>query len=207
MSNAMSQNKRNGASAPSRTAETVQIINQGDHGLKITFHIENHEVDLTELMNFKLFDILFKINKDICESYQLDIRDESEARLQLILKHILMDLGVPQMWTNVIIVRENLGDMVVLTVANVPISEITVSEYYELIPVKNIVVYCDIKNPHKIDICIDVTCCGDEEDEDGSSSNMQHFLDKMTKTLLKNIINRLKQFIENMTYTSNHHLC
>jgi len=207
----MSRNKRNSVGA-GKTEETVQITKQGDNELKITFHIENHELDLTELMNFNLFDILFKINKDICESYRLDVRNECEARLQLVLKHILKDLGVPQMWGNVIIVRENLGDMVVLTVANVPISETVISEEYELIPVKNITIYCGVKDPHKIDICVDIAC-GDEkedfddEDEDGSSSNMQHFLDKMTNTLLKNIINRLKQFIENMTYTTNHHLC
>lgn len=210
----MSRMKRNSVGA-GKTDETVQITKQGDNDLKITFHIENHEVDLTELMNFNLFDILFKINKDICESYRLDVRNECEARLQLVLKHILKDLGIPQMWGNVIIVRENLGDMVVLTVANVPISETVVSEEYELIPVKNITVYCGVKNPHKIDICVDIACSDEKEDYDddddddpmGSSPNMQHFLDKMTNTLLKNIINRLKQFIENMTYTTNHHLC
>lgn len=212
MSNVMSRNginKRN--SAAEKIEETVQITKRGDNDLQIMFCVENHEVDLTELMNFNLFDILFKINKDICESYRLDVRNECEARLQLFLKHILKDLGVPQMWGNVIIVRENLGDMVVLTVANVPISETIVNEEYELIPVKNITVYCGVKNPHKIDIRVDVACSDekedDDEDEDGSPHNMQHFLDKMTKTLLKNIINRLKQFIENMTYTTNHHLC
>lgn len=210
MNNAMNRNKRNGM-ATQQIDETVQITKQGDNDLQIAFHIENHEVDLTELINFNLFDILFKINKDICESYRLDVRNDREARLELVLKHILADLGVPQMWGDVIIMRENLGDMVVLTVANAPISETVVREDYKLISVKHVTVYCDIKTPHKINIRVDVVFSdekGDcDDDEEGCSSNMQHFLDKMTKTLLKNIINRLKQFIENMTYTTNHHLC
>jgi hypothetical protein len=207
----MNRNKRN-SMATQQIEETVQITKRGDNDLQIAFYIENHGVNLTELIHFNLFDILFKINKDICESYRLDVCNDCEARLQLVLKHILGDLGVPQMWGNVIIMRENLGDMVVLTVENAPVSETVVGEDYKLIPVKNVTVYCDIKNPHKIDIRVDVAFSDEKEDceddeEEGYSSNMQHFLDKMTKTLVKNIINRLKQFIENMTYTTNHHLC
>ncbi len=199
-------NNKNQNSSQEKEKEKVQIIKQGRDRLHIAFQVENQEVNLVNLINFMLFDLLFKINKDICESYRLDARNECEARLQLVLKHILKDLGVPQMWANVIIVRENLCDKVVFTVTNVPHSETIISEEYELIPVKNITVYCDILNKHKIDIRVDVLC-EDEDVEDDDDKGMQKFLDKMTKTLLTNIINRLKQYIENMTYTSNQHLC
>jgi hypothetical protein len=203
----------------SSNQENIKIIKNGKDNLYITFHIENRDINLLEFINFNLFDILFKINKDVCESYRLDVRNEGEARLQLVLKHILKDLGVPRMWANVIIVRENLRDKVVFTVTNVPLTETIVSEEYELVPVKNITIYCNISNPHKIDIIIDVLCededvvdsddelLGDEDDEGEANRGMRKFLDKMTNTLLKNIINRLKQFMEKMTYTSNQHLC
>lgn len=196
--------------------EDVQIVRSGADRLHIAFHVENPAINLIELINFNLFDLLFKINKDICESYRLDVHNEGEARLQLVLKHILKDLGVPQMWANLIIVRENLHNKVVFTVTNVPLSETIVSEEYDLVPVKNITIYCDIVNPHKIGIIVDILCededvidSDDEEQEQEQigGAGMRKFLDKMTNTLLKNIINRLKQFMEKMTYTSNQHLC
>ena len=186
--------------------EDVQIVRNGADRLHISFHVENPAINLIEFINFNLFDLLFKINKDICESYRLDVRDEGEARLQLVLKHILKDLGVPQMWANVIIARENLHNKVVLTVTHVPLSETIVSEEYELVPVKNITIYCNISNPHKIDIIVDILCededvtdSDDEEQEQIGGAGMRKFLDKMTNTLIKNIINRLKQFMEKMT--------
>jgi len=200
---------KSGRAVSSLNREDVQIVRNGTDRLHISFHVENSAINLIEFINFNLFDLLFEINKDICESYRLDVRDEREARLQLVLKHILKDLGVPQMWTNVIIARENLHNKVVLTVTNVPLSETIVSEEYELVPVKNITIYCNILNPHKIDIVIDVLCededvvdSDDEEQEQISGAGgtgMRKFLDKMTNTLIKNIINRLKQFMEKMT--------
>lgn len=201
---------------PPVNQENIKIVRNGTDRLHIAFQIENPAINLIELINFNLFDLLFKINKDICESYQLDVRNKGEARLQLILKHILKDLGVPHMWTNAIIVRENLHNKVVFTVTNVPLSEMVFSKDYELIPVKNITVYCDITNMHKIGVIVDVLCedeeitDSDDEDQDQDQiggTGMRTFLDKMTMNVLKNIINRLKQFMEKTPYTSNQDFC
>lgn len=191
--------------------------------LKIVFSIENQSFDLISMMHFGIIELLFKINTDICDSYKMEVESDQCAHLTLVLKHILKDLGVPQMYANVIIRREDSENLVVLTVthsdnvdkSNVDKSNVDKSnDYgindYEQIPLKNVVIRFDTTNPHKIEVCIVVYYNeGDESFSsssaglcDMSSKNMQNFVDKMLKTLIKNIINRLKQFIEKMPYTS-----
>ena len=171
------------------------------------------------MIHFGIIELLFEINTDICDSYKMDIQNDHCAHLTLVLKHILKDLGVPQMYANVIIKREDLDNMVTFTITHVSSNdgekekEKEKDEDYEVIPVKSIVIKFDIKNIHKIDICIDVFY--DELPSPSSSTlvdvvgdqlqekNMRNFIDKMLKTLVKNLINRLKQFIEKMPYSNN----
>jgi hypothetical protein len=190
----------------------------GGTSLKILFSIENQSFDLISMMHFGIIELLFKINTDICDSYKMDVESDQCAHLTLVLKHILKDLGVPQMYANVIIRREDRENLIVLTITHSDESNDGINgdksndgiNDYEQIPLKTVVIRFDTTNPHKIEICIVVFY--NEGDEgfsssssglcDVSSKNMQNFVDKMLKTLIKNIINRLKQFIEKMPYTS-----
>ena len=136
----------------------------------------------------------------------MEVADNENARLTLVLKHILKDLGLPQMWADMRIVREDRENLVILTITHyLADCDENLSDDYEQIPLKSMVVRCNTENPHKIDICIDVfyndTALG--ADFSKPAHNIQNFVDKMIKTLIKNIINRLKQFIEKMPYTSN----
>ena len=193
----------------------IQIINQDSESLRILFSIENASVNLVGMMNFSIIELLFKINSDVCESYKMEVKNDSSARLTLVLKHILKDLGMPQMYANVRMTREDVANQVVLTIVHSgeeEMEEMEEMEEYEQIPVNKVVIHFDTTNPHKIDICIDVFY--NEEGVDGhdtlnnilgdaSCKNMQNFVDKMLKTIIKNIINRLKQFIEKMPYSNN----
>lgn len=208
--------------------EQVQITSQGDESIKVVFSIENNAMNLVNMIHFGIIELLFKINADICDSYKMDVENEKRARLTLVLKHILKDLGVPQMYADVIIVREDSENLVTLTITHVSSfhsflketkeeKEEREEEYedYEVIPVKGVVIKFGTKNIHKIDVCIDVFY-NDESSSSSSSpsssfseenplrgQNIQNFVDKMLKTLTKNIINRLKQFIEKMPYSNN----
>ncbi len=193
----------------------------GGSSLKILFSIENQSFDLISMMHFGIIELLFKINTDICDSYKMEVESDQCAHLTLVLKHILKDLGVPQMYANVIIRREDRENLIVLTITHSDNDDKSNDDIngdksndgindYEQIPLKTVVIRFDTTNPHKIEICIVVFYneCGEGFSSssvglcDASSKNLQNFVDKMLKTLIKNIINRLKQFIEKMPYTS-----
>jgi len=197
--------------------EQIQIIKRGDDGLKILFSLENASINLIGMMNFAIFELLFKINVDICDSYKMEVTDNENAKLTLVLKHILKDLGLQQMCADVLIARESREGLITIKITHRLPNDVEivcdddddVDDDYEQIPLKSIVVKCDTTDPHKIGVCIDVhyndatsidTICGNFNKP---AHNMQNFIDKMIKTLIKNIINRLKQFIEKMPYTSN----
>jgi hypothetical protein len=135
----------------------------------------------------------------------MEVTDNENARLTLVLKHILKDLGLPQMWADMRIVREDRDNLVTLTITHYLVDDVHSDDDYEQIPLKSMVVRCNTENPHKINICIDVFYNDTPLGMDFSkpAHNIQNFVDKMIKTLIKNIINRLKQFIEKMPYTSN----
>lgn len=186
--------------------EQVQIVKCNENKMQVFFNIENPDINLVEMIHFGLIDLLFKINMDVCDSYSLHsvAEDGSTGKLKLILKHILKDLGVPQMWVNAVISRENKHNSITLTIVK---DYLCAAEPYEQMPLEKIIINCDTTNRHKIDICIEVYF--DEEYAEDTfagtkpNKNMSNFIDKMLKTLVKNIINRLKQFIEKMPYTNN----
>jgi hypothetical protein len=204
--------------------EQVQITSQGNESIKVVFNIENNAMNLVNMIHFGIIELLFKINADICDSYKMDVENEKRARLTLVLKHILKDLGVPQMYADVLIVREDSEDLVTLTITHISSFHSFLKgekeegkgkeeghEEYEVIPVKSVVIKFGTKNIHKIDVCIDVFYNNESDSSSSSfteenplnSQNIQNFVDKMLKTLTKNIINRLKQFIEKMPYSNN----
>jgi hypothetical protein len=204
------------------SSEQVQITNKGEEALNVVFSIENKSMNLVNMIHFGIIELLVKINTDICDSYKMDVESEQRARLTLVLKHILKDLGVPQMCADVIITREDRDNMVTLTIKHFSsfdqgkeskgAKEVDMEEDYEVIPVKSVIIKFDIKNIHKIDICIDIFYNDEptasisslsESVKPLQSQNMRNFVDKMLKTLVRNIINRLKQFIEKMPYSNN----
>ena len=213
------------------SSEQVQITNKGEEALNVVFSIENKSMNLVNMIHFGIIELLVKINTDICDSYKMDVESEQRARLTLVLKHILKDLGVPQMCADVIITREDRESMVILTIKHFSsfdqvkeakegkegkegkeVKEVDMEEDYEVIPVKSVIIKFDIKNIHKIDICIDIFYNDEptasissltESVKPLQSQNMRNFVDTMLKTLVRNIINRLKQFIEKMPYSNN----
>lgn len=202
-----------------REDKSVQFVGQNNEGLKILFNIENHSTSIVRMINFGLFELLLKLNGDICESYKLDIQNENSARITLVLKHLLKDLGVPQMCAHMRLVKETRDDLIIITVTHSLSEAETSVDDYELVPIKRMVVYCDTTNPHNINVCVDVFY-NDSLHKDGdetndvledvvsvkpTSLNMQHFVERMIKTMVTNIINRLKQFIENLPCNSNIH--
>jgi hypothetical protein len=69
------------------------------------FSLQNDQIDLLKVIDFPLIQLIFDLNKDIFEFIQIERKNDQEAVVVLLGKHILEDIGFPQRYAHVCIVK------------------------------------------------------------------------------------------------------
>ena len=91
-----------------------KIFKQERNSYLVTFDIVNPNIYIEKLVNFKFLDIVFGVNKDIIDSYSVDILEESESKTEgnvvVTLKHLFSDLGLPQKYLNTNVIMRKHDD-------------------------------------------------------------------------------------------------
>jgi len=71
----------------------------------LKFNINNQNINLIHLIQFQLFQLLFDLNKDLCEQISTNYINKNEVNLIVIMKHLFEDIGLNQYFCNVNIER------------------------------------------------------------------------------------------------------
>ena len=157
----------------------------------LTFEMENKNIILSNVIDFSLIELIYKLNGDIYEQINLNKINDNEATMNMLMRHLFEDLGLPQRFSYVHIIKKVYDSQIVFT------SQSIYSERpndmppgSEQMPVKNMNCICNIINPHLIEFSCDVIF------EDYMT--VPQFFEKMVGLILFKIFNRVKQFIENV---------
>lgn len=140
-----------------------KIFKQERNSYLVTFDIENPHIYIEKLVNFKFLDIVFEVNKDIIDSYTVNILEETgdktEGNIVITLKHLFADLGLPQKYMNTnVIMKKHEDKFTSFHIKNsgvLPEIERLNEEEgnnYELFKLKNVIIYCKYANLHKINV-------------------------------------------------------
>ena len=62
----------------------------------ITFRIKNENIQLSKIINLKLYTLLYELNKDIIENIEILSETETESTILLIFKQFGAELGISQ---------------------------------------------------------------------------------------------------------------
>jgi hypothetical protein len=155
------------------------------------FQMQNNGMILSKIIDFNLVKIIYDLNPDIYEKVNLKIINENEATINLLMKHLFEDLGLPQRFSYMHVKKISTENTIIFesqTIKSERPEGMPVDA--ELMSVKTMKCYCDIITQHKIGFTFNVLF------EDKMS--VPPVVEKLVGLILYKIFKRVKQFIENV---------
>jgi hypothetical protein len=158
----------------------------------INFEFFNPNIILANVVGFDLFKLIHDLNPDICEKIEIQKIDETNALMTSLIKNFFEDLGFAQKFSCLQVKKEYIKDYFIFSFK-------TYSKYrpkwitdddIELGHLDGITLICVPQNDHYMKLCCKV--------EYSEENDVPVFVQKTSIMMINKIINRLKQFIENV---------
>ena len=167
------------------------FIKNGKNNYSSSFEIENNYMILSNIIDFNLVKLIYDLNKDIYEKVNLKIINENEATINLLMKHLFEQLGLPQRFSYVHIKRICNENSIIFDSQSIKSERPEgMPDDAQLVPIKNMICKCDIITQHRIKFTSNIIF----EDH----MIVPHVLEKLVGFTLYKIFTRVKQFIENV---------
>lgn len=173
----------------SKEGFTFTKIKQRHYSL--SFKMQNNHIDLSKIIDFHLIKLIYDLNVDIYEKANVHIINDNEATVNLLMKHLFADLGMPQRYSYLHMTKT-------IDESNIQFTSETIKYEIpegmptdaELMPIQNFICNCKIVTPHKMTFAFDIIF---EE-----TMTIPPIVEKLIGLILHKIFNRVKQFIENV---------
>ena len=170
----------------------TKIIKMENGNYNLFFSIENKKICLSSVINFDLIKLIYDLNKDICEKVNLEKHDENNAVITVLIKNLFGDLGLPQKYSCLYILKSCQNNTIIFDLTTKSNERpYWINKDIELANIKSIKLICDLSgSQHKVDF----KCVIDFQED----TEAPVFIQKVSVMIINKIINRLKQFIENV---------
>jgi hypothetical protein len=168
----------------------------------LTFEITNNNIVLPKIINFDLINLIFKLNPNIFASVnmqksELESNVVEEVNIYALLKDIFCEIGLPQYYSSLNIKRTNTLSGIRFLISNnnnninnnVKDNE---NKDTECLPIEQIVIDFGVITNHYVKVNCDITLTDDHK--------LPQFTEKIIGNMIYNIFNKVKQFIENITF-------
>jgi len=176
----------------------IRVIKLDTNKFTLSFNMINNNIVLPAIINFDLINLLNKLNPNIFESMRLNRVSDKNAIMDLLLKDLFSDLGIPHYYLALNINIENEYDAQ-LNINKIIFNCISFNnklDLYpidvELLPTYNINMCFNIINNHHVYANCDIGLI--------DKHNTPSFFEKIVGNIFYNIFYKLKQFIENVSF-------
>jgi hypothetical protein len=157
----------------------------------LTFQMENKSIVLSHIIDFSLVKLIYDLNGDIYEKVNLQKIDDNRVVMNLLMKHLFEDLGLPQRFSYIHMIKTVEDKKITFTSQSIYSERPDgMPEDAEQMPIKNMICECNIITPHRMGFSCNIIF------EDYMI--IPQFAEKMVGLILFKIFNRVKQFIENV---------
>jgi hypothetical protein len=177
----------------------MKITKLTNNEYNVAFSIHNNQFVLPSIINFDMVKLIFDLNPDIYENSILkkDITLDN-ATICSLMKDIYSDLGIPQSYICMSVEMFKFKDVIKFNCNPmhkefIPIEFNKIPDLY-LLPIKNMIIDCNILTNHNIQINCRISLDDDVE--------IEPFIEKMVIAVVNKIFIRLKQFIENLSFNN-----
>lgn len=156
----------------------------------LTFELKNEKIELSKIINLKLYTLLYELNKDIIESVEILSETETESTILLIFKQFGAELGMSQKYMCLHTVMERREGSIIMrseTATSGRDNLKGVSNCEEIIsPYTNLFVRMKSESEAVVDYFFNMKM----DDE------MPIYMENMIGILMKKTLLRVKEFIE-----------
>lgn len=167
------------------------FVKNKKNNYQLTFQMENNQIVLSKIIDFNLIKLIYDLNGDIYEKVHLEKINENEAIMNILMKHLFEDLGLPQRFSYLHVTKQTNEDKITF-VSNSIYSEHPqdMPENAQQLPINNIRCECNMITPHRMSFSFNVIF--------ENYMIIPSFAEKMVGLILFKIFNRVKQFLENI---------
>jgi hypothetical protein len=173
--------------------DNFSFIKQNQHNFSLTFILENNQINLYELINFGFIKLIYQLNSDIIELFDLTYIDENTVIASILLKPFFQDIGISQKYLHLKISKcvpqIGLIQFTSESITNEKLS-LSLSPDCELININNFVINCltcDNKLNVEISIILDDTII------------IPNVVETIIGPICYKMFKRIKQFIDNLS--------
>lgn len=171
--------------------DNFQFIKNEKNNYSLFFDMKNNNMILYKAVDFSMIKLIYDLNTDIYERVNINRINENEVTMNMLMKHLFEDLGLPQRFSYVHIKKQIYDDRIEFISQSIHSERPTdMPESAELMPIKKMIITSHIKNDHE--------CLFDCNVQFEDNMNVPPFAEKMVGLILYKIFNRVKQFIENI---------
>jgi hypothetical protein len=159
------------------------------------FSMVNNRILLPPIFNFDIINLIYKINPDIYEYVKLTPINENEAELVTVTKHFFKDLGMPQRYVHLKIIKTNYGNVVEFRATSIidnGIKPENVPAHAAQLPIVLMKTVCTILSPHHVAFTQNMQL-------NDKAIPVPPYVEKILGSIMTKIFTRVKQFIENVT--------
>lgn len=163
----------------------------GKNDYSLAFQMENNSILMSNIIDFSLVKLMYDLNVDIYEKVELQKIDDNNAVMNMLMKHLFEDVGLPQRFSYVDIIKQVEENKVTFRSRSIYSEQPKgIPENAEQLPIKQMICDCDIITPHRVEFSCNVIF----EDH----MIIPAFSEKMIGLILFKIFIRVKRFIENV---------
>lgn len=172
----------------------LKFIKLTANTFNLTFDLNNNNIFVSSIINFDLIQLICKLNPNVIENVVINKETETESniKINILLKDLFSDLGLPHYYLALNINQTSYNtNKIVFNCTSFDNKLDSYPDDVELLPIQNIDISCNTENKHnvKISCIIDLI----------NNHNIPSF-EKMIGNIIYNIFNRLKQFIDNVSF-------
>ncbi len=159
------------------------------------FSIVNPRILLPQIFTFDIINLIYKLNPDIYEYVKLSTINENEAELITVTKHFFKDLGMPQRYVHLKIVKTNYENAIEFHATSIIDNNVrpeNVPSTAVQLPIVLMKTVCTIISPHNVEFTQNMQL-------NDKSMPVPPYVEKILGNIMTKIFTRVKQFIENVT--------
>lgn len=180
--------------------DIILVFDKKSENYKLNFNINNN-INIDKYANFNIYELLFKLNKDIVESIEIiDLLSENQANILIILKEIGDSIKIPKNYIFVTINKKYLNDNIIFE---------SINNNNNIENIKNKIMNCNkiiceysilkiSKNNNIVNFYY--------EFKFKLQFQQSNIINNIIALLIKKVFYKLKVFIENSIYNNNNDL-
>jgi hypothetical protein len=171
--------------------EGFLFIKNKEGNYSVYFELENNNIILKKILDFNLVKLIYDLNSEIFEKINLQKINENEATINILIKHLFEELGLPQRFTYVDIKREVTENKVTFFSQTIKSERPDgIPDNAELMPIENVIINCNVITHHKINFSCNILF--------QNNKVLLPVIEKIFSLVLFKIFIRVKHFIENV---------